>query len=291
MIQTAAERLAPPHCVLVLEDDPSSRELMKYQLKFLGYDSDAFASAEEGYEQWQTKHHKIVITDCNLPGMSGFDLAAAIRTAEHGIDSPTTVIGITGYGLDDVAEDYRLSGMDFCLVKPVLLSDLTEIFPQRDAGGAAEVSDGRALSSDRIALSKLIGDDREKCMGLFSALVKSLQEGISVLDDAYANRSAHSLRNAAHRLRSSALAVGANQLAGLCREAETFGRDENWQQLSVSYPVLQDAITALMQDVKDLFCVDWTKASSSRICPLAAGSYQPFRTYCGQCRFRSEASA
>lgn len=282
MTVTTNEGQAPSDCVLLLEDDPSNRELLKFQLELLGYDTDAVASGEEGYEQWRAKRHRIVLTDCNLPGMSGFELAAAIRKTERGIGTPTTVVGITGYRLEDVADEYRNSGMDRCLAKPILLSDLTDILPKRASAEADDIG----LSSDQVALDDMVMDNRDHCKRLFSILVKSLRESASALDDICLSRSISSFGSIAHRIRSSALAVGADSLAAICRRAEGAAKEQNWQKLEEIHPSLVDAINIIVQRAKDIFPEGWKATNDDPICPLAFGTYQPFRKHCGQCEFR-----
>lgn len=284
------EGLAPPNLILLLEDDPANRELMKFQLESLGYDSDALATGEEGYEQWQAKRHRIVFTDCNLPGMSGFDLAIAIRQTERDADTPTMIIGITGYRLEDVADDYRNSGMDNCLAKPILLSDLSEIIPNSAPANAADVTGDFSLSNDQARLDTLVLDNRDNCKKLLSMLVSSLQEGMSGLVESFSKRSTSDFNNIAHRLRSSALAVGAEDLAGRCRAAEVAAKEENWQILDELRPSLFDAINDVAEHAMDVFPGGWKNACGDRICPLAVSTFQPFRAYCGQCEFRVSAS-
>lgn len=291
MNQNESQRVTPPQCVLVLEDDPSSRELIKFQLELLGYGTDAYSNGEDGLEQWKAKHHKIVFTDCNLPGISGFEVAAAIRSVECESDAKTTIVGITGYNLEDVAEAYRASGMSSCLAKPVLISDIKEIIPDRREDDAEDVTENIKVQSDLIATTNLAGDRRHNCRALFSVLVESLKKSSSALNDAYGIRSAPDLTSASHRLRSSALAVNANELAEISLDAELAGREENWQKLDLIYPMLQESIKDLLNDATVIFCGDWNTSSESGFCPLAIGGYQPFRASCGQCAFRSRPAA
>jgi len=253
----------PTACALVLEDDPPSRDLLQSQLEVLGYDSDTAATGKEAYALWQTKLHSIVLTDCNLPGMSGFELAAAIRRADKKMKSPTLIVAITAHPVQHIAEQCHASGIDFTLTKPVLLENLREIFERRVPHGAVKaprampnrgMAESHKAPIDRILVGNLIGDDPARCKRLFSALVKGLQANIGLLDEAYANHSISDLSSAAHRLRSSALAVGAHELARLCRDLEIAGRNNHWHSLLRMRPALKHAVNEVTNYVTDQFC-------------------------------------
>ncbi|QJW85325.1 response regulator [Ramlibacter terrae] len=66
-----------------------------------------------------------MITDCNMPRMSGFELARAIRAREAQMGLPRTpILGCTANALADAALDCRNAGMDDSVTKPVALEDL-----------------------------------------------------------------------------------------------------------------------------------------------------------------------
>lgn len=82
----------PPHRILVVEDEPIMREMNLKMLVEAGYDADA---AEDGAVAWdvlQTKIYDLVITDNNMPKVTGVELIEKVRTA----GLPLPVIMATG---------------------------------------------------------------------------------------------------------------------------------------------------------------------------------------------------
>lgn len=86
--------MAPPVRVLVVEDSPNSRALLCEMLAVLGYKAHTASSAEEGIALLKTDRFDVLLTDINLPGLSGIDLAKTAVTIVPGIK----IVFVSGYG-------------------------------------------------------------------------------------------------------------------------------------------------------------------------------------------------
>src|SRR6185437_4346013 len=80
---TVEEARAEGTLVLIVDDHPVNRLVLKRQVTALGYASEEAGDGREGLEKWRTGQFRLVITDCNMPEMNGYELARAIRTAER----------------------------------------------------------------------------------------------------------------------------------------------------------------------------------------------------------------
>jgi DNA-binding NtrC family response regulator len=101
--------------VLVVEDDESLRRVMQVQLEKAGYKTAASGDVLEALEILRLETQDIVITDLNLPGMSGLDLLKKIRA-----DYPETItIMVTAFGTVASAVDAMKAGAYDYLTKPV----------------------------------------------------------------------------------------------------------------------------------------------------------------------------
>src|SRR5947207_10029264 len=101
--------------ILVVEDDEGMRRTTRVQLDKEGYETTEAFDVPEALEILKTSPHDLVITDLNLPGLSGLELLKRIR-AEY---PDTTVIVITGYGTVESAVDAMKCGAYDYLAKPV----------------------------------------------------------------------------------------------------------------------------------------------------------------------------
>lgn len=110
------------HCleILVVDDEPGTRELLQSALQEEGYLVTSAKSGEEACQKFDKKHFELVITDLKMPGLNGIDLLKKVK--EHSPES--LVILITGYSsLRSAINAIREGAYDY-LTKPFQLDEL-----------------------------------------------------------------------------------------------------------------------------------------------------------------------
>ncbi len=123
---TIEEAEAQNRLILLVEDNTTNQLVIKHQLKILGYAVEIADDGEQGLEMWQTRRFNLVLTDCHMPVMDGFELTDAIREAEKQSGSAhVPIIAITANALQGEAERCLKCGMDDYLSKPVELKRLS----------------------------------------------------------------------------------------------------------------------------------------------------------------------
>jgi CheY-like chemotaxis protein/HPt (histidine-containing phosphotransfer) domain-containing protein len=116
---TVEEALARGQLILVAEDNMTNQDVIKRQLNTLGYQCEMTDDGAQGLEAWKSGRYSILLTDCHMPEMDGFELTAAIREAEaDGVDH-TPIVAITANALEGEAEKCLAAGMDDYLSKPI----------------------------------------------------------------------------------------------------------------------------------------------------------------------------
>ena len=68
--------------VLVVDDHPTNRAVMLRQVATLGYAAESAEDGVQALQMWQRGRYAIILTDCNMPEMDGYELARRIRTLE-----------------------------------------------------------------------------------------------------------------------------------------------------------------------------------------------------------------
>lgn len=116
MTQTPANTLR----ILVVEDDPLVREVVCAQLIESMHEPVGLDNGFEALEKFKAGSFNLVITDQSMPGMSGDELAAAIKQINPGMP----VILLTGYG-DGLADD-EANAVDLVVCKPFSIKLLRE---------------------------------------------------------------------------------------------------------------------------------------------------------------------
>jgi PAS domain S-box-containing protein len=111
--------------VLIVDDNPLNQLVLASQLEMLGYASEAASTGVEGLERWRTGRFALVLCDCHMPVMDGYELARRIRRAEAEQHlARTPIVACTANALRGEDATCRAAGMDDYLCKPI---DLTEL--------------------------------------------------------------------------------------------------------------------------------------------------------------------
>ncbi|WP_454724672.1 MULTISPECIES: ATP-binding protein [Cupriavidus] len=142
--------LAQGRLILVAEDHPTNRILLQRQLKVLGYASDAVGDGGQALAALGKTSYALLITDCHMPVMNGYELAGRVRAqeaAEAGDDGEgrrhLPIVAITASTEAEEMQRCLDAGMDECLFKPAQLHILRAclerwIMPARLSGAVAE---------------------------------------------------------------------------------------------------------------------------------------------------------
>jgi two-component system NtrC family response regulator len=101
--------------ILVVEDDANMRRVTQIQLEKLGYETAVAVDVPQALEILQQEPRDLVISDLNLPGMSGLELLKRVRV-EH---PETTIVMVTAFGTVETAVEAMKSGAYDYLTKPV----------------------------------------------------------------------------------------------------------------------------------------------------------------------------
>ena len=100
--------------ISIVDDDESVREATKGLVRSLGYEATAFASAEEYLRSEKVRNTSCLITDVQMPGMTGLDLQDHLIARGH----QTPVVFITAYPEPQTRERALKAGAVGFLKKP-----------------------------------------------------------------------------------------------------------------------------------------------------------------------------
>ena len=112
--------------ILLAEDNELNREVINMQLSTLGYSVVAAADGKEALDLWKEGGFDLILTDCHMPHMDGFELARTIRQQELSANSHIPIIAVTANTVSEERDRCIDSGMDDCLTKPIDMDGLNE---------------------------------------------------------------------------------------------------------------------------------------------------------------------
>ena len=132
----AATPLVSDLAILVADDNAVNRKLTLQQLKKLGYGAEAVEDGRAAVEAVLGGHYDLVLMDCEMPGLDGFEATRVIRAAERRGGGHIRIVAMTANALEGDREACLAAGMDEYLAKPVQLEALRAVVEQRaHAGG------------------------------------------------------------------------------------------------------------------------------------------------------------
>jgi two-component system, NarL family, capsular synthesis sensor histidine kinase RcsC len=113
-----------PTRILIIEDHAATRAVVGAELAHLGYEVDMVESTEEACDSLDAREYDIVLSDLNLPGMSGIEFGRLLSEAR------TDVAMIAMSGMVDGAEQSRAAGFNAFLCKPFTTAELLQAITQ-----------------------------------------------------------------------------------------------------------------------------------------------------------------
>jgi signal transduction histidine kinase/CheY-like chemotaxis protein len=256
--------------ILVAEDNSINQEVIVFMLKKIGCNVDVAANGQEALDAVTKNAYDLVLMDCQMPTMDGYQATAAIRNLEEkeGHATKMPIIALTANALEGDRERCLASGMDDYISKPCKLDQIrTMLETWCDVVPAAETKDrpvekksGETLgTAEHSALIKqdVLNSLRDLQMEgqpdilerIVIAYCTSSDILVSSLREALDGDDMTSLQTSAHSLKSGSANVGALHLSELNKKLEMGCRNNTLENaadlvssIEVEYVRVKDAL-------------------------------------------------
>lgn len=227
--------------LLVGDDMSANRLVLTRQLEFLGHQVVAVEDGKAALSRWCEEPFDAVITDCNMPGISGYALTEAIRQIEEKEQRRRCpVIGCTANAMSDEAARCEQAGMDGLLIKPLSLARLAQELADRV----------REPTFDISTLQNMTRANPEQMQRLLGELWKNLRHEHALLEPAVLANDWNTLSACLHRLKGAASLVDAVPLAKACAALDESVRLECVASVPERWLALEAAMTGLRADIE-----------------------------------------
>ncbi len=234
--------------ILVAEDNPVNRTVALGQLEELGFTAKAVENGEEALKAMETEAFDIILMDCQMPRLDGYETSRQIRKreAEQGTSRPIRIIAVTAHAMKGDRERCLEAGMDDYLAKPFRSSDLAKMLrrwsapdqrpstlsPRSDPFEAYESAKSQEQPAllDEVILESLRELGRKTHQDMLSRVVstylRTSEEVLEKLERSLASESYDTALEAVHSLKGSAGSVGALRVSKLSAAIERKLRTE-----------------------------------------------------------------
>ncbi len=257
--------------VLIAEDNPVNQELISEMMGLMGIDFHLVGNGQEAFDSFLDERFDMVLMDCQMPIVDGFEATRLIRQHEitQPSSSPIPIVALTANALQGDRELCLERGMNEYLSKPVSSHQMYEMIsrwlpirisepvlePQSNVTALkvvpvdvktranVEAQDEDTLDEvdtpalDSVAFAQIAEISAQASAGFLSRLtLKFIETSASDIDNLVVMLSegqSGEVRKLAHSLKGSSANLGAQQLAKLCHEIELAAAENSLEGIDV----------------------------------------------------------
>jgi signal transduction histidine kinase/HPt (histidine-containing phosphotransfer) domain-containing protein/ActR/RegA family two-component response regulator len=218
--------------VLVADDSRVNQKVVVGMLERLGCQAEVVSTGVAAVEAVARRQYALVLMDCQMPGMDGYEATRRIRSSE-GSRRRTPILAMTASALKGDRERCLEAGMDDHLPKPFSLEELAVVLRRYSGddeeepaeGSAGHPADAAAGSLDPHVLADLHALGPEFVRESVALFLGTTPKKLSALEDALRRGDRAGLEQKAHGLRGSCGLIGAPRMMALCARLEELGAD------------------------------------------------------------------
>jgi two-component system, sensor histidine kinase and response regulator len=261
---TVAELVRRNVRILLVEDNLTNQEVARAMLKKLGYGADLAVNGLEAVEALSRIPYDLVLMDCQMPEMDGFEATRRIRDAASGVINPRVpIIAMTANAMQGDQKHCMEAGMDDYLAKPVQPKRLSEVLDrwlsrtreekdirdnQPKVASQVFPVDGEVFNEQDF-LERLM-DDRELARLIVSGFVADIPVQLHRLNDFLNSGDAPGVQRQAHTIKGAAANIGAPALREVAFVLEELGKAGKFEEALEALPRLEAEIERLKRTLE-----------------------------------------
>jgi CheY-like chemotaxis protein/signal transduction histidine kinase/HPt (histidine-containing phosphotransfer) domain-containing protein len=198
--------------ILIADDNIVNQQVALHILEKLGVRADIAKDGQEAINLHALQPYDLILMDCQMPVMDGYQATKAIRAKEAGPRIP--IIALTAFTMQGEREQCFAAGMDDFIAKPIRLSIMREALGRWLRPSAHQQPE---IRDDFASMQKMFGADFEALTQLY---LSDSPKRITSLTEAIAEKNPARVASVAHSLSGSCASIGATAMSALCKELE-----------------------------------------------------------------------
>ena len=230
--------------ILLVEDNEVNQTVALAMLTKAGYKADVAFNGAAAIELLQKKIYDLVLMDCQMPIMDGFEATRRLRVSEEtAANRSVPVIAMTANAMNGDRERCLSAGMDDYLPKPVKPAELKQMLvkylqkhlPAAETGCVIDCSE-QAISQDlhifnQAELLDRVSDSVKLMYEIIEIAIEDIPQQLNLLRDAIAEDNRDNILKEAHTIKGCAANIGATELYLIAKTVEKTANTASKEQL------------------------------------------------------------
>ncbi|MDD2716657.1 MAG: PAS domain S-box protein [Candidatus Wallbacteria bacterium] len=265
-IERLEEKKIPKHKlrILLAEDNPINQKVALWVLSKLGYQVDVVANGLEALKALETISYDLVLMDCRMPKMDGYETTVAIRNPASKVrNHDIPVIAMTADAAKSDEDKCLVAGMNGYLAKPVSQAKLAETIEKIMDENVSKIHAQDATKIiedlfDKGVLNNLLDDNQDQIRKILQGfledtpiLIDSIAAALEANDFKVAARHAHSLKGSSANVGAKSLSSLAQALKFSLDKHETLKTAETMKNLRENFEGIEKAIRKYLEENKN----------------------------------------
>jgi diguanylate cyclase (GGDEF)-like protein/PAS domain S-box-containing protein len=255
--------------ILIAEDNPINQEVCLGMLRAIGCQVQVAHNGHEAVQAFVQDHYDLILMDCHMPDMNGFQSTAAIRQLEQqsGTTNPIPIIALTADVQKGIVEQCLSTGMNDYLSKPFNQRQLQEILEKwlftQENNTISPVHNTTEIQPKKISPPILNAEALDNLRPLTTAtgesvlnktialFIDSTENTIRNMSSALANQDASTLCKIAHSFKSACGMLGVRSIAGYAAAIETLAKAEQLQGIGVLLTTITNELPSVLSALRE----------------------------------------
>jgi signal transduction histidine kinase/DNA-binding NarL/FixJ family response regulator/HPt (histidine-containing phosphotransfer) domain-containing protein len=250
--------------ILLVEDNATNQKLATALLVRQGHQVDIANDGREALAKLSISPYDLVLMDCRMPVMGGYEATRAIRQGEDGvIDPEIPVIAMTANAMQGDREEALAAGMNDYITKPISPQQLDTVIQRWLRTGKSAPGDAAARPArtplmsdtgntpasalfDAKGMLELLGGDIEIAQLVLPEMIGNVRQEVETLKRACSSDDASTAERAAHTIKGLAGTVCSSKVRELALDAEISARNGNLATVMQRLPALEKATEGML---------------------------------------------
>jgi len=246
--------------ILLVEDSEVNQLVLLSMLQKEGYEADVVQNGTEALVALAKVHYDLVLMDCQMPEMDGYEATRCIRRGQGNVMNPEVpIVAITANAMTGDRERCLQAGMDDYMAKPVRMSDFTAMLEKYSGEKlSSSVSDDNESNPKRVDSmsmdssifqeTEMLGrlqHDRDVARVIIENFLEDTPQQIIRLKKAISERTSEESFLTAHAIKGAALLVGGWKLSKVAQQIENAAREGDLSQAGQLLTDIEEQFFAL----------------------------------------------